>query len=134
MAMQDYKTSKEVGEQLAKVLEEEKRNICIIASTDFSHKGFAYGHMPPKDMTVNEFAQKQDDYAIQNILKMDPKGLVDIIEEKNISMCGYGPVITLLTAAKIHKRDTVELLKYGTSYDLYPDSSACVGYGAFSIR
>jgi MEMO1 family protein len=134
MAMQDYETSKEVGEQLAKVLMDDNRKICIIASSDFSHEGFSYGHIPPRGLKVNEFVRAQDEIAIQKILKMDAKGLIDTIEEKNISMCGYGPVVALLTAAKVFKRGTVELLKYGTSYDLYPDSSACVGYGAFAIR
>ena len=134
MSMQDFETSKEVGEQLAEAIDKDKRRICIIASTDFSHEGFSYGRAPPRTLQVDEFVRRQDEYAINRILEMDGEGLVHILNERRISMCGYGPVVALLTAAKKLKKDTVELLKYGTSYDIHPDSNACVGYGAFSIR
>jgi AmmeMemoRadiSam system protein B len=133
MAMQDYETSVEVGKHLAKVIRNEKRKICIIASTDFSHEGFAYGHMPPKGFSVDEFVRKQDAFVIDHIVNMDSKRMIKTINENHISMCGYGPVIVLLTAAEIIQGKSVELLKYGTSYDMYPDSNACVGYGAFAI-
>jgi hypothetical protein len=133
MAMQDYQTGKEVGEQLATVIAEDDRRIQIIASTDFSHEGMAYGRMNPSDIPVNEYVSKQDQKAIDCILHNDAKGLIETIQQENISMCGYGPVIALLTAAKTLSESTVELLKYGTSYDVFPDSSACVGYGSFAI-
>jgi len=134
MSMQDYQTSKQTGEQIAKVIKKDERRVCVIASTDFSHEGIGYGRIPPKGLRVDEFTHKQDEYAINKILQMDSVGLLDVIGEKDMSMCGYGPVIALLTAAKICEKTTVELLKYGTSYDLFPDSNACVGYGAFAIR
>jgi len=134
MALQDHHTSKKTGEQLAKIIKTDERRICVIASTDLSHEGVGYGRIPPKDLRVDEYARTQDGYAVKKILQGDSAGLIDVIYEKNISMCGYGPVIALLSAAKICDNTTVELLKYGTSYDLYPDSSACVGYGAFAIR
>ncbi|MDG6229163.1 MAG: AmmeMemoRadiSam system protein B [Candidatus Thermoplasmatota archaeon] len=134
MAMQDHQTSQKTGEQIAKIIKKDGRRICVIASTDFSHEGIGYGRMPPKELQVDEFARRQDSYAIEKILQMDSIGLFDVINEKEISMCGYGPVIALLSAAKFLDKTTVELLKYGTSYDLYPDSNACVGYGAFAIR
>lgn len=134
MAQQDHQISKQTGEQLANVIKKDERRICVIASTDFSHEGIGYGRIPPKDIRVDKYARTQDDYAIKKILQGDSEGLIDVIDEKNISMCGYGPVIALLSAAKICNKTTVELLKYCTSYDIYPDSSACVGYGAFAIR
>jgi AmmeMemoRadiSam system protein B len=134
MVMQDYPTSYEVGERLAKVIQKDTRRICIIASSDFSHEGFSYGHMPPKGVSVNEFVRKQDALVIDHILNMDTSRLIETIQQKRITMCGYGPVLALLTAAKILQKTSVELLKYGTSYDVYPDSNACVGYAAFVIH
>ena len=49
-------------------------------------------------------------------------------------MCGIGPVATILTATKNLGAKSVELLKYRTSYDIHPDTTACVGYASFSIR
>jgi len=83
-------------------------------------------------MRVNAYTEKQDILAIQNILKLDPKGLIKTVEEHNITMCGYGPVAAMLFAAKKLGATKAELLKYGTSYEVHPDSS-CVGYGAIVV-
>jgi MEMO1 family protein len=58
--------------------------------------------------------------------------LINTVQNNNISMCGYGPVAVMLTAAKILGASKAELLKYGTSYEVHP-SSSCVGYGALVI-
>ena len=84
-------------------------------------------------MTPDKFAKKQDKLAINKILKMDPEGLIRTVYDNNISMCGYGPVAAMLYSSNLLGAKRSELLKYGTSYDIYPDSSACVGYGAFAI-
>ena len=132
MAMQDYETSKEVGEIIAESIKDLDGKIVIIASTDFSHAGFNYMSMPPEGMRVDEYAEKQDKFAIDQILQMNPKGLIDTVHQKNISMCGYGPVAAMLTAAEILGAKKAELLKYGTSYEVHPGSS-CVGYGALVV-
>ncbi len=136
MAMQDYDTSVEVGKKIAHVIKNEKRTIRIIASTDFSHEGMAYGRSIPLDQTLNigEYVKKKDQPAIDAILNHDAKQLIDVIEQQHLSMCGYGPVIASLTAAKDLGSSSVELLKYGTSYEVFPDPNACVGYGAFAIK
>lgn len=133
LSMQDFDTSREIGEKIAKVIRSENRRIMIIASSDFSHEGFAYGKTTPNGIKPNEFAKKQDTLAIDKILKMDPEGLIKTVYDNNISMCGYGPVAAILYASNLLGGQRVELLKYGTSYDVYPDSSACVGYGAFAV-
>lgn len=132
MSMQDSQTSKEIGEIMADAIKDSKENIVIIASTDFSHAGFNYMSMPPRGMKVEEYAEKQDKLAIDRILKMDSEGLIDTVHENNITMCGYGPVAAMLTAAERLGAKNVELLKYGTSCDVHPASS-CVGYGAIAV-
>jgi AmmeMemoRadiSam system protein B len=132
MMMQDYETVQEVGAILAEATQKSKKNIVFIASSDFSHAGFDYHSMPPRGMRVDAYAEKQDILAIQNILALDPKGLIKTVEEHNITMCGYGPVAAMLFAAKKLGATKAELLKYGTSYEVHP-SSSCVGYGAIAI-
>ena len=63
---------------------------------------------------------------------MNPEDLIDTVHKNNITMCGYGPVAVMLTAAKILGAKKAELLKYGTSYEVQP-SSSCVGYGALVV-
>jgi len=132
MTMQDNKTAKEVGNIIANAIKDSDENIAIIASTDFTHAGFNYASMPPKGMKVNEYAEKQDKLAIEKILNLDPEGLIRTVEEKSITMCGYGPVATMLYATKKLGAKKAELLKYGTSYEVQPGQS-CVGYGAIAV-
>ena len=132
MAMQDFETASEVGKIVADAIKNTDENIVIIASTDFSHAGFNYMSMPPEGMRVDEYAKKQDKLAIDQILNMNPEGLINTVKNNNISMCGYGPVSVMLTAAKILGASKAELLKYGSSYEVHPGSS-CVGYGAIAI-
>ncbi|OYT29995.1 AmmeMemoRadiSam system protein B [Thermoplasmatales archaeon ex4572_165] len=133
MIMQDYETARDIGIQLADAIQKEKRNVILIASTDFSHEGITYGRMSPRNSKVNEYVYKQDTSVIEMIKKMNPAGLIDTVDKNNISMCGSGPVAAVLTASKKLGSSSVELLKYGTSYDVHPDSSACVGYASFAI-
>lgn len=132
MTMQDYEIANEVGKIIADAVKSINKNIVIIASTDFSHAGFNYMTMPPEGMRVDEYAEKQDKLAIDQILKMNAEGLINTVHENNISMCGYGPVAVMLTASKLLGASKAELLKYGTSYEVQP-SSSCVGYGALAI-
>lgn len=132
MSMQDFQTSKEVGNIIADVIKKSEKKIVIVASSDFSHAGFNYMSMPPAGMRVDEYAEKQDKLAIDQILHMDPAGLIDTVHKNNITMCGYGPVAAMLAAALTLGAKQVKLLKYGTSYEVHPGSS-CVGYGALAV-
>jgi len=132
MMMQDSQTASEVGEILAAAIRKMKQTVTIIASSDFSHAGFNYRSMPPEGMRVDKYAERQDRLAIEKILAMDPAGLVQTVEDHDITMCGYGPVAAMLTAVKKLGATKAELLKYGTSYEVHPNSS-CVGYGALAV-
>ena len=132
MAMQDYETSDEVGKIIAEAVKGSDKNVVIIASTDFSHAGFNYMNMPSEGLRVDQYAEKQDKKAIKQILGLNPSGLIDTVHINDITMCGYGPVAAMLTAAKALGANKAELLKYGSSYEVHPGTS-CVGYSAFAI-
>jgi AmmeMemoRadiSam system protein B len=132
MMMQDYETAQEIGAVLAAAIRKSKKNIVVIASSDFSHVGFNYQSMPPQGMRVDRYAEKQDGLAIEQILALNPKGLIQTVEDHHITMCGYGPVAAMLEAVKKLGASKAELLKYGTSYEVHPNTS-CVGYGAIAV-
>ncbi len=132
MSMQDIDTNKEVGKIITDIIKETNKKIVIIASSDFSHIGFSYMTMPPAGTNVDEYAKTKDKKAIDEILKIDPEKIVETVKKENISMCGYGPVSSMIYAAKKLGAKKAELLKYGTSYEVHPGSS-CVGYGAISV-
>ena len=48
-------------------------------------------------------------------------------------MCGYGPVVAMLVAAKELGAQRAELVKYATSADVSGDRSAVVGYAGIVV-
>lgn len=131
MAFQEYEVASEVGEIVADAVRE--RDALVIASSDFTHVGPQYYQMPTKGRTAPAFAKDQDAKAIEKILALDPKGFVDRVAKDEISMCGYGPVAAMLTAAKRLGATEAKLLRHGTSSDVSQDEDMAVGYGAIAV-
>jgi AmmeMemoRadiSam system protein B len=120
---QNKKTSIQVGEAIASIIAD-KKDIAIIASTDFTHYESA------------KEANKKDNEAIKAIIDLDVNKFYDVIEELNITMCGFGPVSSLMVAAKKIGVEKGNLLKYATSGDITGDYSSVVGYASifFEMR
>ena len=87
------------------------KNICIIASSDFSH------FVDPSE------GKQLDNYVIEEILKLNSEGVYQQVKDKNISVCGYGPIMTLIEYAKIlTEKPQVKILKIGHSGEVIPSS------------
>ncbi len=114
-------TYKEIGREIAKAVRELNREVVIIASSDMTH------------YEPQESAQKKDTQAINAILDLDEDELLRRVEELNISMCGYAPTTSLISAAKELGAKSAELVKYQTSGDTTGDYSAVVGYAGIII-
>lgn len=112
---QDLKSAKKVGEKIRKTTE--GKDTVVIASTDLSH------------YVLKENAKKKDNKAIDRIVANDPKGLFDRVQKENISMCGYGPVVSMMIGSGGTEG---ELLKYATSGDVTPQKEV-VGYSAIAF-
>jgi len=111
-----------VGKSIAKVLKKEKKKWIIIASSDFSH------YIP------YDFAYSTDEYVIDAILRLDEKDFFARIQEKNASVCGFGPIAIAIIAAKELGAKKGELLKYATSGDVIGDRGAVVGYSSIILK
>jgi AmmeMemoRadiSam system protein B len=116
MINQNKEAAKDVGLAIAKIAEREK--VMIIGSSDFTH------------YEQNEFAHKQDMALIEPILKLDVEKFYDILEDRNVSACGYGAIASTMIACKELGATKGELLKYATSGDITGDTSSVVGYGS----
>lgn len=116
MSLQDQETSSELGNAIAKAIQD--RDVVVIASSDFSH------------YVSRDEAMEKDQSVIERILQLDVKGIYETVLRRKVSTCGYGPVMAMLEATK-GKR--AELLRYGTSGEVFP-SSEVVGYGAIVVR
>jgi AmmeMemoRadiSam system protein B len=86
-----------------------KKNICIIASSDFSH------YIHPDE------GRRLDGFVINEILKLNSVGVYREIKEKNISACGFGPIMTLIEYSKLTAENPkAEILKIGHSGEVIP--------------
>ncbi|MEM5844382.1 MAG: MEMO1 family protein [Candidatus Aenigmatarchaeota archaeon] len=107
-----------IGKSIASLIKKEKEKWCIIASSDFSH------YIP------QEIAEKIDLSLIKSIIKLDEKEFFEKINEKNASVCGFGPIAVAIVVAKEMKVKKMKLLKYATSGDVTEDYSSVVGYAS----
>ncbi|ABF42360.1 protein of unknown function DUF52 [Candidatus Koribacter versatilis Ellin345] len=110
-----------LGESIAKVVQSAAERVMVIASSDMNH------YENDADTRV------KDRLAIERLLALDAKGLYDVVHEKNISMCGYGPAVAMLTAAKRVGASRAELIKYATSGDVSGDRDMVVGYAGIAV-
>ncbi len=123
MLDQNKEISIQVGEAIASIIADRK-DVAIIASTDFTHYESA------KD------ANRKDNEAIKAIIDLDIDKFYNVIEELNVTMCGFGPVSSLMTVARKIGIKKGNLLKYATSGDITGDYSSVVGYASiyFEIK
>jgi len=60
--------------------------------------------------------------------------LLKWVDELNISMCGYAPTVSLISAAKELGATKAELVRYQTSGDITGDYTTVVGYAGIIIK
>src|SRR5271169_2646481 len=90
--------------------------VLVIASSDMNH------------YENDSITRVKDRRAIDQLLALDPRGLYDIVHQADISMCGYGPAVVMLTAARKLGATQAELIRYATSGDVSGDRDMVVGY------
>jgi AmmeMemoRadiSam system protein B len=95
------------------------RDVLLVASTDFSH------YVPPP------VADRLDHLAIDRILAGDARGLLQVVDREEISMCGIAPT-TVLLAALASEGLTTRLLRWGHSGEAEP-MGRVVGYAALTM-
>jgi MEMO1 family protein len=112
----DYEDLEQLGHAISKIIGTAARPILIIASSDMTHYETA------------ESARQKDRWAIDQMEKLDPRGLYDTVHQHRISMCGYLPATVAMIAAKDLGATSGRLVKYATSGDVTGDQTSVVGY------
>ena len=118
----DFNLLSGLGDALAKVVAAQSEPALIVASSDMNH-------YEPDALT-----RIKDRKAIDRVLAMDPRGLWEVVMNEGVSMCGFGPAIIMLTAAKQLGASSATLVKYATSGDISGDRDAVVGYAGIVVR
>jgi AmmeMemoRadiSam system protein B len=131
----DFDVLRGLGEALADVIadrleedqeedheQDQDEKVLIIASSDMNH------------YESDAITRVKDHKAIERVLAMDARGLWEVVMNEEISMCGFGPTIVMLTAAKILGATSATLVKYATSGDVSGDYESVVGYAGIIVE
>jgi AmmeMemoRadiSam system protein B len=116
-----FEILEQLGKAVADVISAQADPVLIVASSDMNHY--------ESDMV----SRAKDHRAIERILTLDPCGLFDVVTQQSISMCGLGPAVVMLTAARQLGAKSAELVKYATSGDVSGDRDMVVGYAGVVV-
>jgi len=131
----DVKTCREIGNKIADIVNKLKRKVLVIASSDFTHYGSMYGYLPfsgDSEQVIKKI--KEIDMNIINFIKkLKPEDMIKTCDGKRLTICGYGPIASMLFAAKKLNAKKGELVNYSTSFDVSRNLGAVVGYAGIAI-
>jgi len=115
------KACKDIKNAISNAIKKCDEDILIIASSDMNH-------YESQDVTVNK-----DKIAIERIIQMDARGLIETCSQNHITMCGVIPTAISVMIAKELGATKAELIAHGTSGDTNGDYSSVVGYAGIVI-
>jgi MEMO1 family protein len=118
----DFDVLHALGEALAEAIASREEKVLLIASSDMNHYESA------------AVTWVKDNKAIERILALDARGLWDVVMTEAISMCGFGPTIVMLTAAKLLGAKSATLVQYATSGEVSGDYDSVVGYAGIIVE
>jgi MEMO1 family protein len=121
LGTRQFDTLEKLGYAIADVVAALKEPALIVASSDMNH------------YESDTITRVKDQKAIERILALDPRGLYDVVTDQDISMCGFGPTVAMLTAARQLGATSAELVKYATSGDVSGDRDMVVGYAGVIV-
>jgi hypothetical protein len=117
-----FEVLEQLGNAIADVIAGQNDPVLIVASSDMNH------------YESDAITRVKDNSAIEPILRLDARALYDAVTQQHISMCGFGPAVAMLTAAKRLGATSAELVKYATSGDVSGDLEMVVGYAGIVVR
>jgi MEMO1 family protein len=118
----DYESLEALGQAIGEVVAASKPDpVLILASSDMNH------------YESDQVTRVKDHKAIDQMLALNPRGLYDVVTHEDISMCGFGPAVAMLIAAKRLGASRAELIRYATSGDVSGDRQMVVGYAGVTV-
>lgn len=117
----DYPPLRDIGRGIAAAVQEYGGEVLIVASSDMTHYESA------------DSAREKDKQALDRVLALDGKGLLDVCHLRHITMCGVAPATVMIEAALQLGATRADLVAYGTSGDVSGDNEQVVGYAAVTV-
>jgi AmmeMemoRadiSam system protein B len=122
LGTRDFEVLHQLGEAVADTVAAQDAPVLLVASSDMNH-------YEPDAIT-----RVKDERAIAPILELDARALYDVVLLEHISMCGFGPAVTMLIAARQLGATSAELVKYATSGDISGERDMVVGYAGVIVH
>ena len=116
-----YDYAEEIGRAISEVLKEE-RDVAVLASSDLNH------------YEDQRETMRKDQLAIDEVLARNPRELWRVVDEYDVSMCGFIPTTAMLFAVNALGASESRLIKHATSGDVNGDYSHVVGYASILIH
>ena len=116
-----YEILASVGANMAKTLKNWSEPVSIVVSSDMSH------------YISHDRAKDRDALALKSMLALDPEGLLGVVRNNNITMCGVLPMTLGLIIAKALGATSAEVAAYATSGDASGDFERVVGYAGVIV-
>lgn len=114
---QNYQNAKIIAQKLCEAVILSEKKILIIASSDFSHYIQA------------DLGKTLDTLALDEISNFESQNLEKLVYEKDLSICGYGPIMVLMEYAKLrYQNPKNKILKRGNSGEITKDYEKVVDY------
>ena len=110
-----------LGKAIGEALSQLGERVLVLASSDMNHY--------ESDLVT----RGKDRKAIERILDLDAAGLYAVVMQEEISMCGFGPTVAMLTAVKALGARKADLIRYATSGDISGDREMVVGYAGIVV-
>ena len=121
MGYQEMEYAAELGKAIFDAVRKTGRDAIVVASSDFTH------------YESEKSAMEKDKPAIARLVAMDEKGFEDMVDDRNLSICGHGPIAAAMSYSKLAGAKKCELLKYTNSGDATGDHESVVSYASLAI-
>jgi MEMO1 family protein len=118
----NYADLESLGHGMADVIRSQKDSVLLVASSDMTHYEDAHS------------AAMQDRSAIDQMLAVNPGGLYRIVIERDISMCGFAPMVAVLIACKDLGATSGKLIQYTNSGETSGDYKQVVAYAGIVMN
>ena len=125
MMEQGLEASLDIGKAIHAAVKSEAakgREIIVVASSDFTHYESA------------ESARKKDTEALELIKQLKYSEFQTLVEAKQLSICGHGPIAVALCYSKLKGAKSAEVLKYTNSGEASGDYLQVVGYASIVVN
>jgi AmmeMemoRadiSam system protein B len=117
----DLSALEALGHAMARAIQSQKEAVLLVASSDMTH------------YETKEEAARQDRFAIDRMLAVDPAGLHRVVLERDISMCGFAPAVAVLTACRDLGATAGRLIRYTNSGEASGDFDRVVAYAGIAV-